>query len=73
MSLSKIKLICYLQYSSVEARASSYDNETWHNRENEDTPPAEELANSGFYFVGGLEQGREGMSFSLRYYRVLRN
>lgn len=47
------------EYLSVEARASSFDNETWHNRENEDTPPSEELANAGFYFVGGLEQGRE--------------
>merc|ERR1711953_99469 len=47
------------QYDTAENRLESFDSEIWRRRENEHCPPADLLANAGFYFVGGLEQVRE--------------
>merc|ERR1711892_13845 len=45
-------------YTTLEARQSSFENEIWERHDNRHAPSAEDLAEAGFYFVGGLEQDR---------------
>jgi len=47
-----------VQYQTLEARSQSFENDIWLRHDNRHAPSAEDLAEAGFYFVGGLEQDR---------------
>ena len=49
-----------VQYQTLEARSQSFENDIWLRHDNRHAPSAEDLAEAGFYFVGGLEQDRMG-------------
>ena len=49
---------CFILYKS--SIKSSFENEIWERHDNRHAPSAEDLAEAGFYFVGGLEQDRMG-------------